>query len=493
MIDKFSHGFINSVYEFNDFTLNELICKLAQKMDEVITQSNESFNYLDWLKGQGLSDTVIGILLAWKDDGTLETLINDVLLQDIQNDVNNIRTETNETINDFKTEINSQLDNIENVKLPALDNKRYKITRPTKKIFDDATVVNINNTGKQAEVCGFRSPSDVSSYADRDSAIMYVDGTLPTCEILEVINFTVDSVKVVGDTSSIEVGMIIDCMNQSELNPFNQSTKFSGFVTEVIGQTIKVNGWYQQGNSASGQVPNKDRIIINPVTKLWTMNNNLFLNADSFGWGGVIAEYGLYNRKSIATGNENYRLSGIDLINYDGVCEYGYSIRNSNTKETTKTKIGFKADKTVNSFKSINAKSAGFMSDNDNIGFSSNNNRVGFKSNETDANVAFQNKDGRFKVSGFGTINNLLLNRKVYGSNSTIAPYDAFLHIVGSGTHTLPSPSNFPYAYIKILAQTDVTIEGAMFTNTGDITTKSLGAWRTLELYSDGTKWYIIF
>ena len=48
MIDKFSCGFINSVYEFNDFTLNELICKLAQKMDEVITQSNESFNYLDW-------------------------------------------------------------------------------------------------------------------------------------------------------------------------------------------------------------------------------------------------------------------------------------------------------------------------------------------------------------------------------------------------------------------------------------------------------------
>ena len=56
MIDKFSHGFINSVYDFNDFTLNELICKLAQKMDEVITQSNEIFNYLDWLKGQGLSD-----------------------------------------------------------------------------------------------------------------------------------------------------------------------------------------------------------------------------------------------------------------------------------------------------------------------------------------------------------------------------------------------------------------------------------------------------
>ena len=101
MIDKFSHGFINSVYDFNDFTLNELICKLAQKMDEVITQSNESFNYLDWLKDQGLSDEVINTLLAWKEDGTLETLINDVLFQNIQNDI--------ETIN-------SQMDNIEKQK-----------------------------------------------------------------------------------------------------------------------------------------------------------------------------------------------------------------------------------------------------------------------------------------------------------------------------------------------------------------------------------------
>ena len=120
MIDKFSHGFINSVYDFNDFTLNELICKLAQKMDEVITQANESFNYLDWLKGQGLSDEVIKIMVEWKEDGTLETLINDVLLQNIQNDIETINTqldviETN-YLNNIET-INSQLDNIKTIHL----------------------------------------------------------------------------------------------------------------------------------------------------------------------------------------------------------------------------------------------------------------------------------------------------------------------------------------------------------------------------------------
>ena len=99
MIDKFSHGFINSVYKFNDFTLNELICKLAQKMDEVIIQSNESFNYLDWLKNQGLSDEVIKTLLEWKENGTIESLINDVLLQNIQNDIETINSQIDTIVN----------------------------------------------------------------------------------------------------------------------------------------------------------------------------------------------------------------------------------------------------------------------------------------------------------------------------------------------------------------------------------------------------------
>ena len=93
MIDKFSHGFINSVYDFNDYTLNELICKLAQKMDEVITQSNESFNYLDWLKGQGLTDEVIKKLLEWKEDGTLENLINQNLFNGLNNKIDEINSQ----------------------------------------------------------------------------------------------------------------------------------------------------------------------------------------------------------------------------------------------------------------------------------------------------------------------------------------------------------------------------------------------------------------
>ena len=106
MIDKFSHGFINTVYDFNDYTINELLCKLAQKMDEVITQSNESFSYLDWLKGQGLSDEVINVLTEWKDNGTLEVIINGHVFNELSNNIDEI----NNSINDLTQRI-EQLEN----------------------------------------------------------------------------------------------------------------------------------------------------------------------------------------------------------------------------------------------------------------------------------------------------------------------------------------------------------------------------------------------
>ena len=107
MIDKLSHGFINSVYDFNDFTLNELICKLAQKMDEVITQANESFNYLDWLKGQGLSDVVINTLLAWKDDGTLDGIINGNVFNELNSKVDNFQEQVNNELQAKKLELDN--------------------------------------------------------------------------------------------------------------------------------------------------------------------------------------------------------------------------------------------------------------------------------------------------------------------------------------------------------------------------------------------------
>ena len=71
---------INSIYEIdNALSINELLCKFWEKIEEVITVSNECIDILNWLKEQGLRDEVVNLLSAWKDDGTLDSIINTTL------------------------------------------------------------------------------------------------------------------------------------------------------------------------------------------------------------------------------------------------------------------------------------------------------------------------------------------------------------------------------------------------------------------------------
>ena len=93
MIDKFMHGFLNRVYGYDDYTQLEINSKLIQKMDEVIDNCNNAFEYLEWLKGQGLSDEVIKNLLEWKEDGTFEKIINQNLFNGLNNKIDEINTQ----------------------------------------------------------------------------------------------------------------------------------------------------------------------------------------------------------------------------------------------------------------------------------------------------------------------------------------------------------------------------------------------------------------
>ena len=49
MIDNFMNGFLNRVYDLEDYTQLEVNSKLIQKMDEVIDNCNNAFEFVDWL------------------------------------------------------------------------------------------------------------------------------------------------------------------------------------------------------------------------------------------------------------------------------------------------------------------------------------------------------------------------------------------------------------------------------------------------------------
>lgn len=72
-----------SVYDYDDLTLQELLCKFFTKINECIDISNESFNLMDWIKKEGLPEEVGKLLLQWYEDGTLGDIINEELFTSI--------------------------------------------------------------------------------------------------------------------------------------------------------------------------------------------------------------------------------------------------------------------------------------------------------------------------------------------------------------------------------------------------------------------------
>ena len=110
MIDKFHYGFLDRVYDLEDYTQLEINSKLIQKMDEVIENCNNAFELMDYIKDEGLTNEVIDILYTWKEDGTLENLSNKKEIDKLRNEINSNITEL---ANSIDTKINELKELIE--------------------------------------------------------------------------------------------------------------------------------------------------------------------------------------------------------------------------------------------------------------------------------------------------------------------------------------------------------------------------------------------
>ena len=98
MIQGITEDILRRVYDFSDMTNEELRCKFFQKLQECIELCNNTSNILEWLKNEGLEEEVNELLTLWKEDGTLQQLIN-------IDKINNLKSELTGIINETKAEL----------------------------------------------------------------------------------------------------------------------------------------------------------------------------------------------------------------------------------------------------------------------------------------------------------------------------------------------------------------------------------------------------
>lgn len=84
---------ILSVYDYDSYSLNDLLCKFFTKINECVLIGNTSLDFLTYLKSEGVPKEVAKILNNWVTDGTMSRIINQELFQELNNKI------------DFKTRV----------------------------------------------------------------------------------------------------------------------------------------------------------------------------------------------------------------------------------------------------------------------------------------------------------------------------------------------------------------------------------------------------
>lgn len=190
------------------------------------------------------------------------------------------------------------------------------ILNPGRGIRDDNTGMTIKVSGaalagnRGSGITGHTSPAHRAYNHERGRAGMYVEVTDSGEVSVASATFTATSFTPVTPVSpnQLAVGMYADVVGPI-LDSSNPATiRFSGMITgwEADGSVIYVDGWWRATSyeaAVEQTPPNGRRVVINPTTKIWSGNLNLFVgkpdgNANGYtsvgGW-----EWGFINNSGV--------------------------------------------------------------------------------------------------------------------------------------------------------------------------------------------------
>ena len=137
MIKGITEDTLKRVYGFSEMTNEELRCKFFQKLEECIDLCNNSSAILEWVKNEGLENEVIELLTTWKNDGTLENIINNELFNNLKTEMINELIKTNEKVTTIENNVNITVENAINEMNVKVDNSINDFQNKFNKLKDD--------------------------------------------------------------------------------------------------------------------------------------------------------------------------------------------------------------------------------------------------------------------------------------------------------------------------------------------------------------------
>lgn len=131
MIKNINQDVINKVYDFSDMTNEELRCKFFQKLEECIDLCNNSADILEWVKNEGLENELNELMNIWKDDGTLDNIINieiiNRLKEELSNSINELQINHKNDINVINTKVDTLESNVDRTVNNAIGQMNRKV------------------------------------------------------------------------------------------------------------------------------------------------------------------------------------------------------------------------------------------------------------------------------------------------------------------------------------------------------------------------------
>ena len=310
MIDKFIYGFIDRVYGASDYTQQEINAKLIQKMDEVIENCNNAFEFVDWLKKQGVPDEVQNIINTMLEDGTIDELINV------------------SKFNNLKNEVNSKIESI--IKYDVTQNSLFDVNDVSKAINDIVGKLKENDSVFLPNItCKFKNTINLTNIP-AGVTIDFRGNLIQDGELTEAIRFTGKNAtlkfnKLTGNSATTN-GLVLGG-NGACFNNTIDFSQISSFNYGVYLNPLNKNGvQYNKINFDNVEKCNTC-IMFDCIAESW-VNENTFYGGSLGDWEKV-AQYGVKFINGNKTTDIGYNNNKFYNVGFEGLSKDAVTLHNS--------------------------------------------------------------------------------------------------------------------------------------------------------------------